>query len=192
MRPLLIYIHGFKSSPLSQKATEVRDFLHARQLDIDYQVPALSDYPEQSYRTLIDLLEGNSGRRIGLIGSSMGGFWATLLAARYDLKAVLVNPAVRPSELMQTVLGENENPYTGHRFVLDGGHVDYLRQLEMPAPVRRDNLLLLVQTGDETLDYRRAVDYYRGCEQVVEADGDHRFQGFDRHLPAIMQFLNVL
>lgn len=191
MLPLLIYIHGFKSSPLSEKATEVRRFIEARQLPVDFQVPALSDYPDEAYQQLQALVAQQQDRRVALIGSSMGGFMATVLAEQYPLRAVLVNPAVRPSELIELVLGENENPYTGHRFFLDQRHVDILRELEVEAPSRPGNLLLMVQTGDETLDYRRAVDYYRGCKQVVEAGGDHRFRDFERHLPAVFDFLQL-
>lgn len=189
MRPLLIYIHGFKSSPLSEKATETRAYLEQHNLPVDYLVPALSDYPDESFRQMIDIMEANRDRQVALIGSSMGGFMATALAERYDVKAVLVNPAVRPSEMIRHVFGEHENPYTGSRFILEQKHADQLQQLEVSRLQHPENLLVMVQTGDETLDYRRAVDYYRGCKQVVEEGGDHRFQHFDRHLPAIVEFL---
>lgn len=192
MPPLLIYIHGFKSSPLSEKAQELRRYIETHQLDIDYRVPALSDYPGESFRQLTALLEENHRRRIALIGSSMGGFMATALLQSYDLKAVLINPAVRPSELIHGVLGAHENPYTGHGFVLAQQHVDELSALQPDRPRLPQNLLLMVQTGDETLDYRRAVDYYRDSAQVVEHGGDHRFQNFERHLPAILTFLELL
>lgn len=189
--PLLLYIHGFNSSPRSEKATEVRQFIAARRLAVDYEVPALPDYPDECYRQLASLLQSLAGRRIALVGSSMGGFFATVLAGQFGLKAALVNPAIRPSELIDSVLGDNQNPYTGHRYVLESRHADFLRELESRPVAVRENLLLLVQTGDETLDYRRAVDYYRGCRQVVEQGGDHRFQHFDRHLPAIFEFLDL-
>lgn len=191
MNPLLLYIHGFKSSPLSEKASEVRRFIESGGYPLDYQVPAFSDYPGESYRQLEDLLASQRGRQVALIGSSMGGFHATVAAEQFGLRAVLVNPAVRPSELIQYVLGENENPYTGNRFFLEQRHAGELAALEKDALQAPENLLLMVQTGDETLDYRRAVDYYRDCEQVVEEGGDHRFQHFDRHLPAIFEFLQL-
>lgn len=191
MLPLLIYIHGFKSSPLSEKATEVRRYIAHHDVQVDYQVPTLSDYPDESYQQLTALVEANPGRLITLIGSSMGGFMATALAERYGLRAVLVNPAVRPSEMIRHIYGEHENPYTGNRFILDQQHADQLQQLEVATLSQPGNLLVMVQTGDETLDYRRAVDYYRGCKQIVEEGGDHRFQQFDRHLPAIFEFLQL-
>lgn len=191
MNPLLLYIHGFLSSPQSEKATEVRRFIDASRFDIEYQVPLLSDYPDESHRQLQAILRSQPERRIALIGSSMGGFMATLLAQEFGLRAVLVNPAVRPSELIGSVLGAHENPYTGNRFFLDQSHVEILQAQEQRPLPPLQNLLLMVQTGDETLDYRRAVDYYRGCEQVVEEGGDHRFQHFDRHLPAIFEFLQL-
>lgn len=189
MRPLLIYIHGFKSSPLSEKATETRTYLEQQQLPVDYLVPSLSDYPDESFRQLTEIMDANRERQVALIGSSMGGFMATALAERYGVKAALINPAVRPSEMISLVFGEHENPYTGNRFLLEQLHADQLRELEVDTLQQPQNLLVMVQTGDETLDYRRAVDYYRGCTQVVEEGGDHRFQHFDRHLPAIIEFL---
>lgn len=189
--PLLLYIHGFNSSPRSEKALEVRQFIEAGQLAVDYDVPALPDYPDESYRQLVELLQSQAGRRVALIGSSMGGFFATVLARQFGLRAALVNPAIRPSELIDSVLGDNLNPYTGHHYVLEPRHTRFLQDLESAPLTGLQNLLLLVQTGDETLDYRRAVDYYRGCKQVVEQGGNHRFQHFDRHLPAIFEFLDL-
>ena len=191
MPPLLIYIHGFLSSPLSQKAEETRRFLLARQLPIDFIAPGLPNYPQQSFQQLQQLVEQNLPRQIALIGSSLGGFMATALAEQYGLRAVLVNPAVHPYHLIANYLGENENPYTGETFTLTDTHMEELRQLEVKCFADPSRLKVLLQTGDETLDYRHALAFYRGCPQVVEEGGDHRFQNFEKHLPELLKFLEL-
>ena len=187
-KPLLIYLHGFLSSPSSVKAIETQHYITKRSMVLEYLVPAIPDTPQQAYGQLVELLEQHKDRRIGLIGSSMGGFYATVLAARYGCKAVLVNPAVAPQNLMTKYLGEQLNPYTEKPFALTSNDIEFLANLDVECPVL-DNILLLAQTGDETLDYRDAVAKYSGSAQVIEDGGDHRFQDYDKHLPKIIEFL---
>lgn len=191
MCPLVIYIHGFLSSPLSAKAQEVRRFLQQNALDIEVITPDLSNYPLEAYQQLQQLIDEQPARKIGLIGSSLGGFMATTLAERNGLRAVLVNPAVHPYKLMAGFLGEHVNPYTHVPFLLEECHVEELRELEVQSFSQPDNIQVLLQTGDETLDYRQAVSYYQGCSQLVEEGGDHSFQHFDQHLTAVLEFLDL-
>ncbi len=187
-KPLLIYLHGFMSSPNSVKAKETEFYLVKRSMVVEYLVPALSDRPEQAYQQLDKLMQANQNRTIGLIGSSMGGFFASALAARFACRAVLINPAVAPQNLMQKYIGEQTNPYTNNRFTLTANDMEFLRDLDVECP-QPDKIMLLVQTGDETLNYKAAVAKYAGSPQVVEEGGDHRFQDYDKHLPSIMKFL---
>ena len=187
-KPLLIYLHGFMSSPNSVKAKETEFYLAKRSMVVEYLVPALSDCPEQAYRQLGELMQTNQNRTVGLIGSSMGGFFASALVARFTCRAVLINPAVAPQNLMQKYIGEQTNPYTNNHFTLTVNDMEFLQELEVECP-QPDKIMLLVQTGDETLDYKAAVAKYAGSPQVVEEGGDHRFQDFDKHLPDIMKFL---
>ena len=152
-------------------------------------MPGLSNNPASAITGLCKQVESLrlGDVRIGLIGSSLGGFYASFLAERFDLRAVQVNPAIQPYDLLERYRGENQNPYTGEQFTVDEQFVRSLRDIEVtPSPER---YLLLTQTGDETLDFQRGVDWYKGCEQIVEQGGDHAFQGFERHLPKIMDFL---
>ncbi len=155
---------------------------------IDYVVPQLFDCPQQAALQLEQLVQANSTRRIGLIGSSMGGFHASVLAAKFACKAVLVNPVVAPHKLMANYLGEQVNPYTQNHFVLSHDDMNFLQKLDVECP-EPENILLLAQTGDETLDYSLAVAKYSESEQVVEEGGDHRFQHYEKHLPKIIEFL---
>lgn len=189
MTSTLIYLHGFLSSPLSAKATLTRDWLTASRLPITFEVPALGDLPEQAL-TAAETVVITALQRgpVGLIGSSMGGYFATLLAERFGLRAVLVNPAVRPHRRMDRYFGSNTNPYTGAQFVLDAAHARWLAQ-QLPVAIDPALYWLLTQQADEVLDYREAVEFYAGCRQTVEPGGNHQFVGFERHLPAIVDFL---
>lgn len=201
MSSLVIYIHGFLSSPLSLKAEETRNYLVQQHDNINFIAPQLSNYPDEAFAQLQQLIAGqlekiNASKKsghasVGLIGSSLGGFYATALAEQFSLRAVLVNPAVNPAEhrFITRYQGDQLNPYTGERFVLTEHHRQALAQWYLPELTRPENLWLMAQTADEVLDYRQAKDYYRHSPQLIEQGGDHRFQGFDRHLPAVIRFL---
>jgi len=194
-RPLLIYLHGFLSSPQSFKCQLMRERLAAEHPRIVFCAPQISPYPEIARQSLVGLVENflrEGCGPIGLLGSSMGGFWASYLAERYQLPAVLVNPAVHPARFMPDYLGQTLKPYSGEpqEYRLTGADVDTMRQLE--AELRRPlrgRYWLLAQRGDETLDCREAEDFYRGQRQTIEDGGDHGFQGFARYCEPIVEFL---
>jgi predicted esterase YcpF (UPF0227 family) len=191
MSHTLIYLHGFLSSPLSAKATLTRDYLAARHPAIHFQVPSLPDHPEPALQAAAVAVESALCiGTVGLIGSSMGGFIATVLAERYRLRAVLVNPSVRPHLRIHQYFGNNTNPYTGQQFVLDEEHARWLQQA-LPTEIHPEHYWLLAQTGDEVLDYREAVEFYTGSRQTVAPGGNHQFVGFERHLSEIVKFLQL-
>ena len=162
MKPsLLLYIHGFNSSPLSQKATLMREYCALHRPDIKVVVPQLPCFPQQAADCLLDIVEQyKNDYRIGLVGSSLGGYLSVWLNARFGFKAVVVNPAVRPYELLQDYLGEQENPYTGLRYVLSEAHIDELKSLDVVSIQNPEDFWLLQQTHDEVLDFRQAVERF--------------------------------
>jgi uncharacterized protein len=124
------------------------------------------------------------------MGRSLGGFWATWLAEKYNLPAVLINPAVKPQEFMPGYLEVDLKSYhTDDSYRLRAQHIDEIIAVDVPV-TRLSNYWLLVQKGDETLDYRRAVQKYAGCKQTIEDGGDHSFQGFERFFDDCMTFFN--
>ena len=184
----LLYIHGFLSSPLSFKAQQTREWLAANYPDIDFHCPQLPPYPAQTQNILESLIESLLPQPVYLMGSSLGGFWASWLAEKYDLRAVLINPAVRPQDFMPSYLEVDLKSYhTDDSYRLNSGHVDEIIAVDIPI-TRKANYWLLVQTGDETLDYRQAVQKYAGCKQTIEEGGDHAFQGFERYLEDSIKF----
>jgi predicted esterase YcpF (UPF0227 family) len=125
-----------------------------------------------------------------LVGSSLGGFYATWLAEKHGLKAVLINPAIEPQVGLRAYLGPQQNLYTGERYVLTEAHLQEWQAIRVPR-ITPSRYLLLVETGDEVLDYRKAVDRYGGCEQVVVQGGDHSLQSFPQHLPRLLRFAGL-
>jgi predicted esterase YcpF (UPF0227 family) len=121
------------------------------------------------------------------VGSSLGGLYATYLAEARGAKAVLINPAVEPHVGLRAYLGPQRNLYTGEAYPLTEAHLREWEKLVVPR-ITPSRYLLLVETGDEVLDYRQAVRRYAGCEQVVLEGGDHSLQSFPRHLARIVEF----
>lgn len=186
----LFYIHGFNSSPQSAKARILGDAV-APMPWVQLHVPGLPYDPQRSIDILKAEVEACLPEPVGLVGSSMGGFYGTWLAEHYNLPLVLVNPAIRPYELLKDYLGINENLYTGERYEFTAQHIEILRQLDVPAITRPERYLLLTQTADEVLDYRQGVEKFAASQQTVEPGGSHGFDHFERHLPALFSFFNI-
>lgn len=190
MSSAILYIHGFISSPRSIKAQQSKAYAEAH--GIDCVIPSLPNTPGATFTRVEAVLQEMLGQyqRVGLIGSSLGGFFATVLAEKYALPAVLVNPAVRPHHLIAHYIGDNFNPYTEEHFQITPAHTRELEQLE-PASVTPERYWVLLQSGDETLDYRDAQSYYSACRMTVEQGGDHSFTTFESYLPNIVTFLQL-
>ncbi len=190
MPSMLLYVHGFNSSHLSVKAQKITQWCETNRPDIKLEVPSLACYPCDAAKQLEQLVEKNIAKyRIGLLGSSLGGYWSTWLHERYGFRAVVVNPAVKPYALLLNHLGPQENPYTGEKYTLLQRHADELKSFESLSIQYPERIWLLQQMGDEVLDYRDAVMQYRLCKQTVEPEGNHAFVGFDRYCAQIVHFL---
>ncbi|ACY52676.1 esterase YqiA [Vibrio diabolicus] len=189
---LLLYIHGFNSSPLSMKANVMRAYCEQHRPDIKVIVPQLPCYPQQAAKLLLDIIEQyKDDYNIGLVGSSLGGFMSMWLNDKFGFKAVVVNPAVKPYELLVDYLGEQTNPYTHETYTLEACHIDELKALDVQSIASPHSFWLLQQTEDEVLDYRQAVDKFADAKQTVEQGGDHSFVGFERYPAQIIEFLEL-
>ncbi|ASA56248.1 esterase YqiA [Vibrio gazogenes] len=189
---LLIYIHGFNSSPLSHKAMIMQQYCRDYRPDMRVIVPQLPCFPEAAAQMLAELIrEKQQAYRIGLVGSSLGGYLSVWLNSQFHLKAVVINPAVRPYELLQDYLGEQVNPYTHEKYTLEACHIEELKALDIEVLPDPNQFWLLQQMGDEVLDYRQAVEKFRDARQIVEQGGDHSFVGFERYAAAILEFLEL-
>ncbi|HCS06803.1 MULTISPECIES: YqiA/YcfP family alpha/beta fold hydrolase [Pseudomonas] len=185
----ILYIHGFNSAPESKKASQLTSVMQQMGLGEQLRVPALHHHPRQAIAQL-EAAIGELGSPL-LVGSSLGGYYATWLAERHGLKALLVNPAVSPHRMFDGYLGTQTNLYSGETWELTHDHVNALAELEVPAPRDPQRIQVWLQTADETLDYRYAETYYAACALRIQAGGDHSYQGFARQLPALLSFAGV-
>jgi len=185
---MLIYIHGFNSSPASAKAQLLKARLKALGRGAEFAAPALPYSPAQAAVLLDALMASHPGA--ALVGSSLGGFYATWLAEKHGVKAVLLNPVVLPYELLAPLVGIQKKFHTGEEYEFTTQHVAELRALEVER-VTPARYLLIVAKGDEVLDYRRAVERYRGCRQLVIEGGDHGLSDFANYVDAVLDFCGV-
>ena len=183
---MILYLHGFNSAPASQKARRLRADLEARGLGHWFTCPALPHRPADA-AALIESEIDRCGGRPTLVGSSLGGFYATHFAERFDLRAVLINPAVRPHLGLASLLGRQQNLYTGASYELTHADLDGWRALALEQ-VDPERYLLLLETGDEVLDWREAARKYEGARTVIRDGGNHSLQGFAEQIPRILAF----
>lgn len=188
----LLYLHGFNSSPQSHKAKLVSQYMadhDCLDLLLCPQIPAV---PEEARQFLEQLVEKTLAHNtLSFIGSSLGGFYATYLAEKYSGSAVLINPSVKPYETLRAHLGENKFYFDEGCWEFDESHIKQLEAMKVEKITEPQRYLVLLQTGDETLDYREAESKYRDSQCIVEQGGDHSFTGLERFIPHLLQFSKI-
>ena len=181
---MIIYLHGFNSSPQSHKAQVLGRYMGERGLGAQFACPTLPPSAREAVRAVRELV---GGTQPCYVGSSLGGYYATHLVETHGGRAVLINPAIEPHVGLRAYLGPQKNLYTGEPYELTNQHLEQWRELYAPR-ITPSRYLLLVETGDEVLDYRQAVQRYDGAEQMVIEGGDHSLRSFPQHLAYIVQF----
>ncbi|MBI1942269.1 MAG: esterase [Betaproteobacteria bacterium] len=184
---MLVYLHGFNSSPASHKAQLLKAYLEGRGLGHLYACPALPPLAADALREIEPLHLTKSDC---LVGSSLGGFYATYLAEKLDCCAVLINPAITPHIGLEAYLGTQTNLHTGAPYELTRAHLEGWRALLLQR-VDPERYLLLLETGDEVLDWREAARKYEGARMVIRQGGDHTLQSFAEHIGRILDFAGV-
>lgn len=187
---MIVYLHGFNSTPDSHKARTLHAYMRARGLGDLFTCPRLPHQPQAAVETIESALASLAARTITLVGSSLGGFYATWFAERRNLRAVLIQPAITPYIGLEPLLGPQQNLYTGERYELTRAHLDGWRALRAEQ-VDPERYLLLLETGDEVLDWREAARKYEGARTVIRDGGDHTLQSFPEHMPRILRFAGV-
>ena len=168
---------------------QTRDYLADKYPETGFYCPQLKTSSREAIGQLEQLINDNgvSACRWFLIGSSLGGYFAHYLAEKYALQAVLINPAVKPYRLLKDYPSEQTHPYTGEIYRIGNGEIHDLKALESNISVK-NNYLVMLQTGDEVLNYRQAAEKYQHCHLNIQSGGDHSFVGYQEHLPDIMRF----
>ncbi len=184
---MIIYIHGFGSSGEASKAKLLRAY--CQEEGIRFIAPSLPTIPDLAIKTLSELIESYQ-EPVYLMGSSLGGYYALYLSDKYNLKAVLINPAINAPETLERAIGHGVNYYDNSAYEWNASHLEMLESYEIEEP-NLENLLVLLQKGDEVLDYEEAFDVLEGAKMVVEEGGTHSFEGLERHFESIKRFFGV-
>jgi len=186
----IVYLHGFNSAPQSVKGRILARAAAALPDPPRFHLPQLHHRPARAMDDVCAWIdrEAPAGRDLTLIGSSLGGFYATYLAERYGARAVLINPAIRPHEDLRPFAGPQRNLYTGEEYEVTREHFDELSSFAVARITRPERYFLLVRTGDEVLDWREAVAFYVGAFQCVAGGGDHAWTDFDGEVAAVLRF----
>lgn len=192
MQMNIIYLHGFKSSALSIKGLQLAQYCEKLGRH-KVHCPDLNMPPQQVMAEISACI--NSLDHVALVGSSFGGFYATQLAAKHGLPAVLINPAMRPWQLFSNLFGIEQIPYKiNEQWTLDRLQLNYLEAIAVPFVQDADKILVLLQQGDEVLDYRDAERYYSAAPHtsliMTEMHGNHAMEDFADKIPMILEFLS--
>lgn len=184
---MYLVIHGFTSSSKSHKAQVLRQWLADQGRESEWICPDLPIDPTAAMSILSDIIE-RSDQPIKLVGSSLGGFYANILSAKYSLKAILINPAVRAGERLKEAVGPHKNWHDDGVQEFTQAHVDALNAMDIPEPLNPDHIFLMTEMGDETLDWEQGVVYFQACNQLIFRGGDHGFSRFKDVLYLIDRF----
>ena len=185
----LLYLHGFNSSPQSHKALLVSQYMAEHDCASQLICPQIPAVPEQAKVFLEQLVETTLKQGpLSFVGSSLGGYYATYLAEKYSGTAVLINPSVNPFETLKPYLGENKFYFQDGCWEFNETHIQQLKDMYVENITQAERYFVLLQTGDETLDYREAELKYKNSRCIIEQGGDHGFIDLERHIPQIMQF----
>lgn len=181
---MILYIHGFASCGAGNKVEVLQQHFGADNVS----APDLQIDPQAAIEQLKFLID--TEKVTLLVGSSLGGFYAEVLNAKYLIPAILVNPSTRPFETLMKYTGENTNWCSGETFEWKAEYCDTLKSMYRDAPADGGRYLVLLQTGDEVLDYRLAEQRYKTHQVIIEQGGNHRFENLHDYLPVIDEFIN--
>ncbi len=193
---MIVYLHGFRSSPASFKARKMADYLQQLGRADEYICPQLPASPLLAMQMLDALLERllltHTIEQISLIGSSLGGYYATWLAEQRGCKAVLLNPAVAPPRDLEKYVGVTTAYHSDDAFEFKTEYIEQLRAYAIADTTRPERYFLLAATGDEVLDWREMTAHYPAAMQLVIQGSDHGMADFVDYLDQIMAFCDAV
>ncbi len=187
----LLYLHGFRSSPQSIKARRMAAWVKAHAPRLTWWCPQLPPSPREAIELLMQGVAAWPVERMALVGSSLGGFYATVLAERLGCKAGLLNPAIDPARDLARHIGETQAWHSEERFYFLPEYVDQLRDMTPGELSRLSRYFAVIATGDEVLDWREMSARYRGSHLRIVEGSDHALSDFDTHLPHLLHFLGL-
>ena len=188
---MIVYLHGFRSSPASRKATMLREAMAARGRSAEYVCPALPASPARSVELVLAAVNDVPRERLALIGSSLGGYYATWLAERLGCRAALLNPAIRPQDDLARYIGVQPVYFSQAEIDFRREYLDELAAIDTPTITLPERYLLLAATGDAVIDYRTMARKYRGARQQVVEGSDHELSDFASFIDEVIAFCDA-
>ena len=188
----LLYLHGFRSSPQSAKARLMAQRMATQHPQVVWWCPQLPPSPQEAMALLVDGIKDWPPESMAVVGSSLGGFYATFVAEQMGCKAVLLNPAVNPARDLAKYIGEQTSWHNAdERFFFKSEFVQELQNLALTGLKQPAQYLALIAKGDEVLDWREMQARYAGANLHIMEGGDHAISDFEQHLPSVMAFLGL-
>lgn len=191
----IFYIHGFLSGPNAMKATMIRNYLkeHGRD-DLVFESLSFPDTPREGVAAIFEHIDAwvkeHEGQPFAVIGSSLGGFYSSLVGIRWPCRAVLLNPCVHPQDYFVKLTGPQYNANTDCHFELTPDMLTFLKEQDETIKVNVPSVKVFLGTADEVLDYRRALEFYQGCDIRIVEGADHALtEGFEELIPEILGFI---
>ena len=191
-RTHLLYLHGFRSSPRSAKARRMAEWTATHRPDLVFACPQLPPSPREAMALVDALIRDWPRDTMAVMGSSLGGFYATWVAQRTGARTALLNPAVDPARDLANHIGEQtcwQDP--DEHFFFRREFVDELRELDAGALAHPERLMAVIAKGDEVLDWREMHARYQGCRIKLLEGSDHGLADFDDHLDELAEFLGL-
>lgn len=186
----VLYLHGFRSSPKSTKAIRLANLFSNAYPDVHWWCPQLPPSPLEASKCILEGTAHWPKDTMAVIGSSLGGFYATWLAYQNGCKAIVINPAVDPARDLAKYIGEHSVWHDpNERIYFAPAYIEELRNLYVDEFKHPENVFALIAKGDEVLDWREMTGRYSRCPQLVLEGSDHGVSDFELHLPRLMQFL---
>ena len=190
MNSTILYFHGFKSSSDSTKAKDLHKFISRRTRNTILITPNIHDNFHDAHDQIVNLIESNQPN-IFFMGSSLGGYYASFFSQKYNKKAVLINPAIPPLKDFEMHLGKNKNYSNGNKFIITKNDIDYIRSLSYKKILKPKNLMILLESGDEILNYNDTSSYFSGSHIDILYGGDHSYSSFKVKFNKIQDFLKI-
>ena len=184
-KDLILYIHGWNSYKDARKAVLLKNEINSSK-NFEVDSITLKSHPKEAIQQLSNYIEEHKvQRKVHLIGSSLGGYYATFLSEKYNLKAAMINPAVWAYKIFKNDMGANENLNTGEKYFIDDLWVQSLQDIFIES-ITGKNYLVLLQTGDQTLNYKFAKQYFEGSNIIIDEGGSHSFENLELKIPEML------
>jgi predicted esterase YcpF (UPF0227 family) len=187
----LLYLHGFRSSPQSTKARQLAAWVAEHRPDVHWWCPQLPPSPKQALQQVLDGIAGWPHARMAVVGSSLGGFYASVVAERAGCPAVLLNPAVEPARDLAGCVGQTAAWHSDESFFFRPEFIDELRALRPARITRPERYFAVIAKGDEVLDWREMTGRYPGVRTRLLEGSDHAISEFDEHIAEVLEFLEL-